>query len=202
MMTLIFLLTVMTMTQTPEVSPILKAKYSGKEDVVQQILKSGIELNVFEASATGQTERIRALIASDSKLVNAYAPDGFTPLGLAVFFGYKETVEVLLKAGAEVNQQSRERMRVAPLHSAAAARRLDLAELLLARGADVHRRAETGFTPMHEVAATGQIEFAELLLQKGADINVKDDSGKTPLTLALDSKQEKMAAFLRERGAK
>ena len=57
-------------------------------------------LNIFEAAATGQTARVRELIAANPALLNAYAPDGFHPLGLAAFFGNKATVEVLLQAGA------------------------------------------------------------------------------------------------------
>ncbi len=134
--------------------------------------------------------------------LNAYAPDGFHPLGLAAFFGNKATVEVLLQAGADVNQQSREAMKVSALHSSAAARRPDIAALLLAGGANPNLRAEAGVTVLHEVAITGQIDLAEMLLQHGADVNATDNSGKTPLAHAIDSKTEAMAAWLRAHGAR
>src|SRR5687767_297146 len=44
------------------VSAILKATYSRQEEVVAVLLESGIELNVFEAAATGQTDRVLALV--------------------------------------------------------------------------------------------------------------------------------------------
>ena len=183
------------------VSAILKATYYGKKEVVAQLLSSGIELNVFEAAATGQTERVRALVKADPALANAFASDGFMPLGLAVFFGHPETVDVLLAAGADVNASTRETMKVTPLHSAAAARQVAIARVLIAHGANVRAgQAESGFTPLHEAALTGQIEFAKLLLDHGADANAKMNDGKTPLALALERKQTEMAAFLRERG--
>ncbi|HET9786504.1 MAG TPA: hypothetical protein VFP47_05200, partial [Pyrinomonadaceae bacterium] len=40
------------------VSVIMKATYYGKKDVVDALLESGVELDVFEAVATGQTERV------------------------------------------------------------------------------------------------------------------------------------------------
>jgi len=98
-------------------------------------------LNIFEASATGQTERVRALVKQDASLANAFSSDGFMPLGLAVFFGHRETVEVLLAAGAEVNTASRETMKVTPLHSAAAAREVAIARLLIDHGAKQPRGA-------------------------------------------------------------
>lgn len=184
------------------VSAILKATYFGKREVVAVLLASGIELNVFEASATGQTERVRALIKRDAALANAFSPDGFTPLGLAVFFGHRDTVEALLAAEAEVNVVSRESMKVTPLHSAAAARQVAIARLLIAHGANVNAtQPESRFTPLHEAALNGDVEFAKLLLEHGAEINAKMKDGKTPLAMALAGGQTEMAAFLRDRGA-
>ena len=184
------------------VSAIIKGVYYGKKEVVAALLATGIELNIYEASATGQTERVRALIGKDSSLPHTFSPDGFTPLGLAVFFGHKQTVEVLLSFGAEVNTPSRETMKVTPLHSAAAAREVAIARLLIAHGANVNaKQTESGFTPLHESAANGDKEFARLLLENGADINAKMKDGKTPLAYAVSRNQSEIAAFLRERGA-
>lgn len=185
-----------------EVSAILKATYSGQKEVAAVLLASGIELNVFEAAATGQTDRLRALVKRDASLVNAFSSDGFMPLGLAVFFGHLETVEALLAAGAEVNATTRESMKVTPLHSAAAARQAAIARVLIAHGARVNAaQEETGFTPLHEAALNGDIEFAKLLLEHGAEVNAKMKDGKTPLTFALKGGQTEMSSFLRERGA-
>ena len=202
-MTLLFMMVMaMAQTATPPVSEILQAKYRGNNARVEQLLQAAPALNVFEAAATGQTARVRELLAANPALVNAYAPDGFHPLGLAAFFGNETTVEALLQAGADVNQQSREAMRVSALHSAAAARRPDIARMLLAKGANPNLRGEAGITVFHEVAITGQIDLAEMLLQYGADANAPDDSGKTPLAHAVASKREAMAAWLRGHGGR
>lgn len=190
------------MPQTHTVSEILQAKYRGNNARVEELLKTGPRLDIFEAAATGQTARVRELIAGDRSLVNAYAPDGFFPLGLAVFFGNTSTVEVLLQAGADVNQQSRESMKVSSLHSATAARRVDLAEMLLVRGANPNSRAEGGVTPLHEVAVTGQLEMGALLLKHGADVNATDNSGKTALAHAISGKKDAVSAWFRDHGAR
>ena len=193
---------VIAMAQTVEVSEILQAKYRGNNARVEELLKAGPALNIFEAAATGRTARVRELLSATPALVNAYAPDGFHPLGLAAFFGNKETVEALLQAGADVNQQSRESMKVSALHSSAAARRPDIAALLLANGANPNLRGEAGVTVFHEVALTGQIDLAEMLLQHGGDVTATDNSGKTPLGYAIDGKKDAMAAWLRAHGAR
>jgi ankyrin repeat protein len=187
---------------TEQISEILQAKYRGNNARVEELLKSGPALNIFEAAATGQADRVRELIAAHPALLNAYAPDGFHPLGLAAFFGNKATVEVLLHAGADVNQQSRESMKVSALHSAAAARRPDIVEILLAKSANPNLPAEGGVTVFHEAGATGQIEVAEMLLKGGGDINATDGSGRTPLAHALDTQHEAMAGWLRAHGGR
>ena len=198
----LFLMMVMAMVQTEPVSEILQAKYRGNNARVEELLKGSPALNIFEASATGQTARVRELLAANPSLVNAYAPDGFHPLGLAAFFGNKATVEALLQAGADVNQQSRESLKASALFSSAAARRPDIAEILLAKGANPDLRAEAGFTVVHSAAISGQIDLATLLLKYGADLNVQDTSGKTPLAHAIESKKDAMVAWLREHGGK
>jgi ankyrin repeat protein len=202
-MTMVLLLTmVMVMAQTEAVSEILQEKYRGNNTRVEELLKTGPTLNIFEAAATGQTARVRELLVANPTLVNLYAADGFHPLGLAAFFGNKETVETLLQAGADVNQQSRESMKVSALHSSAAAHRPDIAALLLDKGANPNLRGQAGLTVFHEAAATGQIDLADMLLQHGGDVNATDNSGKTPLAYATDGKKDAMAAWLRARGAR
>jgi ankyrin repeat protein len=184
------------------VSAVLKAAYYGKKDVLAVLLASGTELNLFEAAATGQTDRVRLLVATNSELVNAFSPDGFTALGLAVFFGHRDAVDALLNAGAAVNLRSRESMKVTPLQAAAAGRQLEIARILIARAADVNAaQPDMGFTALHEAASNGDIDFATLLLDHGADINAKMTDGKTPLTFALEKKQAEMATFLCAKGA-
>jgi ankyrin repeat protein len=188
---------VMAMTQITTVSEILQAKYSRNEHRVEEILATGIELNIFEAAATGQTARVRALVAADPSLVNTYAPDGFFPLALAVFFGNGETAAALLDAGADVRMQSREAMKISSLHSAIGARRLDLVAMLLARGADPNARAETGLTPLHSAAQDGATDIARALIDAGADVNVRDDRGRSPLDLAVEHGRQATAVLLR-----
>ena len=70
---------------------------------------------------------------------------------------------------------------------------LEVAELLLDRGADVNAKNDLGQTPLYHADS----EVAELLLDHGADVNAKNDFGQTPLHYA-DSEE---AELLLDRGA-
>jgi ankyrin repeat protein len=181
------------------ISVILKATYYGKRDVVEVLVASGVQLNLFEAAATGQTDRVRTLIQEDPAVVNTYSPDGFAPLSLAAFFGHPETVDALLAAGAEVNAPSRESMKLTPLASALATAQNQIARTLIAHGANVNAKAEGDLTPLHTAAARGNIEAATLLLEHGADINATTKDGKKPVSYAEERSHPEMVEFLQNR---
>ena len=154
------------------------------------------QVGVFAAAAKGQTDELRALVEKDPSLVNAYSPEGFTTLGLAVFFGHAEAVEALLAAGADVNLTSRESMKMPPLGSAMAVQRNDIARTLIEHGANVNAKAVNDLTALHTAAARGNLEAAKLLLDHGADINASSTDGKTPLAYAEERNQPEMVSFL------
>jgi ankyrin repeat protein len=182
-------------------SAILKAVYYRKKEVVDFLLSIGPDLDIFEASALGKTARVEELLTKDKSLANRFAPDGFHPLGLAAFFSHRDTVEVLLNAGARVNVPAQNKLGVTALHSAAAAGRIDIARLLIDRGADVNASHQGQFTALHAAATTGQLELATLLLDRGAEINARSAMGKTALAYAVEAGQSEVAKLLESRGA-
>src|SRR6266536_2341154 len=114
-------------------SAILKATYYRKKDVVAALLETGMELNIFEAAATGETERVLALLKEDPSLAKTFSPDGFMPLGLAVFFGHRQIVDALLDAGAEVNAKMNDGK--TPLGFAVERNQKEMVDFLRKRGA-------------------------------------------------------------------
>jgi uncharacterized protein len=91
----------------------------------------------------------------------------------------------------------------APLHFAAYAGNLDVAKLLLDRGADINRRANTKFrnTPLQVSLLTGQEEMAALLVARGADVRIEQAEGFTALHEAAQIGSEKVIALLLDAGA-
>lgn len=187
------------------VSALLLAAYRGRQEMVDLLLSLKSNLDLFEAAAVGKLGRVQALVQENPAGVNAVSPDGFSPLGLAAFFGHPEVAAYLIEQGADVDAPSRNAARVRPLHSALAHRQPDIslaiAERLVARGAGVNTKQGGGWTPLHQAAIHGQVELARLLLRHGADVNAQAENGKTPLALAETGRHKEMAALLREAGA-
>ncbi len=182
-------------------SAVLLAAYYRHPDVARLLAERRHDLDIFEASAIGDLERVKSLLSDHPELANAFALDGFQPLGLACFFGHYDVARFLIERGAEINSPSRNPQKVMPLHSAAANRSLEIARLLLEHGADPDARQEGDFTPLHEAAANGQLELVSLLLAHGADVNLGQKPGQTALAFAQNAGHKAVADFLLSHGA-
>ncbi len=178
-------------------SPVLTAIYYGQPAIASLLIEHHAPLNIFEACAAGQVEIASTLLSEDPSLVNAWAPDGFQPLGLACFFGHTSVVELLLSHDAQVNSPSRNALKVQPLNSAAAGQHLAIARLLLEHGANANARQEEDYTPLHAAAQNGQVDMVRLLLEYGADPKPVSASGKTPADLALENGHPEVPAILK-----
>jgi len=71
------------------------------------------------------------------------------------------------------------------LHYAAEYGHLEIAELLLANGANVNRRDDDKATPLYFAAVGGFVDVARLLLDYGADINARDKAKESPMDGAV-----------------
>jgi ankyrin repeat protein len=178
------------------VSPLLTAVYYRQPAIARALIDRGTPLDIFEASAVGDAERLRAVLAGEPSLANEFAADGFTPLGLAAFFGNPEAARILLASGANPNLAARNATKVTPLHSAIAGKNVETARDLLVHGADVHARQEGGFTPLHGAAVDGDEDAIRLLLAHGADRAARNDAGKTAADLARERGKSSAADLL------
>lgn len=151
------------------------AQYHGRADIVQSLIAHNAQLDLYSASALGQVERAAGWLAMQPNLANTFSPDGYTPLGLASFFGHLDIVNVLLPYHADPNIASNNAMHVAPLHSAVAGNYYEIVAKLIEVGADVNMIQADGFTPLMGAAQNGNLQIVQLLLQHGADTNARAD---------------------------
>jgi ankyrin repeat protein len=144
-----------------------------------------------------------------------------TPLHLAVVqcegicYPYEKVVELLLERGADVN--IRKAGSGTPLHEAARVGNVDIAEMLVAHGADVNSKNEDHWrTPLHYAASGRDEDMIEYLISVGAEVDAVADMpdedkqfsarrfrdwGMTPMHVATREGNEQVVRCLLAAGA-
>lgn len=195
--------TLLTTPVAGGLSPLMAAVYWGQTAVARWLLTQPIgPLTIWETAAVGNVQQMQALVEDNPRLVNVHAPDGFTPLGLAAFFGHVSALTYLLEHGADPNIPAQNQMQVRPIHSAAANRHPDIAlacvRHLLAHGAEANVAQRGGWTPLHQAADHGHLALVELLLDAGADARARSEDGRLPIDMARDKGFETVVARLQQ----
>ena len=183
------------------VSAIFLALYRGNTQAAHEIESRKPDLDIFEASALGNMNRLRSLVESGRSSVDSYSPDGFTALALASYLGQNESTQYLIQHGADPNAVAHNETGFTPLTGAAAQNHNEVAKILVENGANVNYSYEGGYTPLIHAAAAGNIELATLLLERGADPNAKNGEGKTPTIFAKENGHSDMVELLKRYGA-
>ena len=110
---------------------------------------------------------------------------GECPIHLAARSGHKDTIEMLLDHGAEINKKNANNQ--TPLFLSAAnetenmiknetmnSENLEVVQMLIERGADLDAWDIDGFTPIMIAAEKGHKYVVQYLVEKGAKLDIKD----------------------------
>ena len=134
------------------------------------------------AAADGNIEQTNALIRRGDN-VNEADSNGLTPLAWAARGNGAAVVPILVKAGADINRESRG---WTPLMHAVDFKNLAVAKQLLDSGARVNVRCEKdGYTALMLAIELGREQFVPMFLDYGADPHIKGTDDADALTLAV-----------------
>ena len=134
----------------------------------------------------------------DTRQTNPHAGPALVDAARA---GNLDAAKQHLAAGADVDFRNQEGLTA--LHMAAVKGHNKVAELLIAKGANVNTSGRLiGTTPLDSAALLGHKEMVELLIDSGADINPQIITGETPLQRAEQRGHSAIAEILRKHGGK
>ncbi|MCX5674731.1 MAG: ankyrin repeat domain-containing protein [Planctomycetota bacterium] len=166
---------------------LLWAARNGREDIVRLLLDKGAKINqgafAFKTPLAYAKEAGHAAVADLLSARGATMQDYESKAFFAVFGGDRAQMEAMRAEGVNVSA-------LAPhgyplICIAAQGGHVDMAEFLIAQGADVNAsHPQLGYTPLHQAAQEGKAGMARFLLSKGAKINATDKADATPLHTA------------------
>ena len=118
----------------------------------------------------------------------------------ASYKGDINKVRELINKNSDIIETTDENL-MTPLLYACQEGKYDIAELLLAKGANIEAENYEKATPLLIASRSGHNDIVELLLEKDANVNSKTSSNNTPLTSAMRNGNVVISKKLLERGA-
>lgn len=161
-------------------------------------------MKISEAIESGKIDELKNALVEHANTINESDVNGEYPIHKAVKAKSVKMVEMLIDAGANINQASEETgsMRgYTAAHYAARNGDVDSILLLAKKKADFTRQAADHWQPIHCAAFSGKRLALLALLDNGADINAKNQHGHTPLVYAVNHGRSADVRELLSRGA-
>ena len=183
------------------VSAVLFSVYSGRREIRDLLLASGVPLELPEAAAVGRLDRVQELHEKYLAQADSFSPDGFPVVALAAVFGHLDVVRYLAVHGANIHAVATNGTGYTALTGAVANGHTPIVQWLLEHGADPNYRYAAGYSPLLTAAANGHLDIVNLLLARGADPTAVTNDGKSALALAAERNHPQVVARLQARPA-
>ncbi|XP_018427601.1 PREDICTED: ankyrin repeat domain-containing protein 6 isoform X3 [Nanorana parkeri] len=146
----------------------------------QQDVVAALSERLLVAAYKGQVDNVVQLINKGAKV--AVTKHGRTPLHLAAHKGHLNVVQILIKAGCELNIQDDGHQTA--LHRASVVGHSDILAVLIQEGCALDRQDKAGNTPLHLACQNGHSQSCRVLLLAGSRADLKNHAGDTCLHVA------------------
>uniref|UniRef100_A0A4X1VE82 Ankyrin repeat domain 6 n=1 Tax=Sus scrofa TaxID=9823 RepID=A0A4X1VE82_PIG len=158
----------------------------------QQDAVAALSERLLIAAYKGQAENVVQLINKGAKV--AVTKHGRTALHLAANKGHLSVVQILLKAGCDLDVQDDGDQTA--LHRATVVGNTEVIAALIQEGCALDRQDKAGDTALHIAAALNHKKVVKILLEAGADGTIVNNAGQTPLETARYHNNPEVALLL------
>jgi ankyrin repeat protein len=159
-------------------TPLMWAVANRRDAVVRVLVQAGADIHARSIVTPREYQTGSRYVAYDDvRFVVKVEEGGFTPLLFAARSGDAASADLLLAAGAKVDDPAP--TGATPLVVALHSGNSSVASLLLERGADPNA-AGAGYTPLHAAVLRGDVRLVETLLARGAKVDAPLERG-TPV---------------------
>jgi ankyrin repeat protein len=193
-------------------TPLHLALQHNNQNVAQLLITKGADVKAKNSSGdtplylalrNNQKDLVQLLIAKGAD-INTVNNSKETPLQLALRNNWKDkdVVRLLVSKGADVNANPNSSP--TPLYFALLNNNTDIAQLLIANGADINMPCKFRGdieTPLQLALQISSKDMVKLMLAKGGDVNAKDEFGDTMLHRVVRRKNKDMVQLLLAKGA-
>lgn len=193
---------ILAMEQTEEsklLGEFYKLRNGGEKEQSERLLRRLIEIvspdqlislpesepydeSLLQAVATYPGINYKILFENEERIinVNVQGTGGDTGLHRACWHVNQGAVQVLLELGADVNLQDDDQ-RTPLMKSSTTSRSLQISELLIKAGANIHAIDKNGENALHHACKWDDIEAIKFLISKGCRLDVRNKEGKSPI---------------------
>lgn len=154
---------------------------------------------LFDAVKKNDISSVKKIISSGISLDIQEKDTGRTALHYAAEKGFKEIAELFLENRVNPGIRMAAGLNL-PIHLAAHYGHLNMIQLLVSKGADIHSVNGRTETPLFLAAQNGHTEAVRFLHSKGADLNQKNISQETPIIIAAYNDHEETVKYIAKNG--
>lgn len=153
------------------------------------------------AVQSNQLDEVKELINAEPGIINTKGKRGLCMLGLALEKNNLDMAKLLIENGIAITDEQSKYNRSSVFRRVVKLGDVELAKLMIHRGANIHERDEDGHSLLDSAVDSNEFEMAKLLIEYGVDVNLQNVIKWSALHSAVNNQNLSIAKLIVSHGA-